>query len=129
MVERICSRIVIIDRGQQIITGTAERIVSDTDASTLEEAFSKLTGVRTAEDLSDDVISARIACDGRAPALMDRRGFPAVHRPVASFVDVDFRTGMIARGKQRRKEEEGLPGLWQLALFYAFSVRIEFRDH
>ncbi|HOJ02601.1 MAG TPA: ABC transporter ATP-binding protein [Bacteroidota bacterium] len=58
VVERICTRIVIIDKGQQIITGTAGQIVRDTDASTLEEAFSKLTGVRTAEDLSDDVISA-----------------------------------------------------------------------
>jgi len=58
VVERICSRIVIIDKGQQIIAGTAAGIIGDTESTTLEEAFTKLTGVRTAADLSDDVIAA-----------------------------------------------------------------------
>jgi ABC-2 type transport system ATP-binding protein len=58
VVERICSRIVIIDKGQQIITGTTLEIMNGTDSSSLEEAFSKLTGIRTASDLSDDVLAA-----------------------------------------------------------------------
>jgi ABC-2 type transport system ATP-binding protein len=58
VVERICTRIIIIDKGQQIIGGTNREIMDATDSSSLEEAFSKLTGVRTAADLSDDVLSA-----------------------------------------------------------------------
>ncbi len=58
VVERICTRIVIIDKGQQIITGTAIEIIEGTDSTSLEDAFSKLTGIRTAADLSDDVLAA-----------------------------------------------------------------------
>jgi ABC-2 type transport system ATP-binding protein len=58
VVERICTRIIIIDRGQQIIAGTTLEIMDGTDSNSLEEAFSKLTGIRTAADLSDDVLSA-----------------------------------------------------------------------
>jgi ABC-2 type transport system ATP-binding protein len=58
VVERICTRIIIIDKGQQIITGTTLEIMDGTDSNSLEEAFSKLTGIRTAADLSDDVLAA-----------------------------------------------------------------------
>lgn len=58
VVERICSRIIIIDKGQQIISGTTLEIMEGTDSHSLEEAFTKLTGIRTAADLSDDVLAA-----------------------------------------------------------------------
>ncbi len=58
VVERICTRIIIIDKGQQIISGTTLQIMEGTDSSSLEDAFSKLTGIRTAADLSDDVLAA-----------------------------------------------------------------------
>jgi ABC-2 type transport system ATP-binding protein len=46
VVERMCSRIVIIDHGRKVVSGTAEEIRTATGTSTLEDAFSKLTGVR-----------------------------------------------------------------------------------
>ncbi len=45
VVERICSRIVIIDRGRRVIEGGAGEICASVGAATLEEAFSRLTGV------------------------------------------------------------------------------------
>ncbi len=58
VVERICTRIVIIDKGQQIISGTSESITADTDCETLEDAFSLITGVRDAGELSNDFLAA-----------------------------------------------------------------------
>ena len=58
VVERICTRIVIVDRGQQIIAGTAQSICEDTDSSSLEDAFSRITGVRDVGDLSDYLLAA-----------------------------------------------------------------------
>jgi len=58
VVARICTRIVIIDKGQQIISGTAESIAADTDTESLEDAFSLITGIRDAGDLSDDFLAA-----------------------------------------------------------------------
>ncbi|MBE0643616.1 MAG: ABC transporter ATP-binding protein [Bacteroidetes bacterium] len=58
VVERICTRIIIIDKGQQIISGTAKSIVEDTDSASLEDAFSRITGVRDAADLTTDFLAA-----------------------------------------------------------------------
>ena len=58
VVERICTRIIIIDRGQQIISGTARSIVEDTDSSSLEDAFSRITGIRDTEELTSDFMAA-----------------------------------------------------------------------
>jgi ABC-2 type transport system ATP-binding protein len=46
VVERICTRIVIINNGRQIVEGTAAQIRERTGTPTLEEAFSRLTGTR-----------------------------------------------------------------------------------
>jgi ABC-2 type transport system ATP-binding protein len=58
VVERICTRIVIIDKGQTIIAGTARSITEDTDSKSLEDAFSRITGIRDAGDLSNDFLAA-----------------------------------------------------------------------
>ncbi|MDX9758117.1 MAG: ABC transporter ATP-binding protein [Bacteroidota bacterium] len=58
VVERICTRIIIIDRGQQIIAGTARSIVEDTDSASLEDAFSRITGVRDTEELTSEFMAA-----------------------------------------------------------------------
>lgn len=58
VVERMCTRIVIISNGRQITDGTAERIREQTGASTLEEAFSRLTGVRDVGRVAAEFISA-----------------------------------------------------------------------
>ena len=58
VVERICTRIIIIDKGKEIANGTAEEIIEKTGTRTLEEAFSRLTGVRDAHELTTDVLEA-----------------------------------------------------------------------
>jgi ABC-2 type transport system ATP-binding protein len=44
VVERMCSRIVIINGGRQIASGTADDIRRETGTASLEEAFARLTG-------------------------------------------------------------------------------------
>ncbi len=58
VVERICSRIVIINEGRQIVDGTAAGIRESTGTASLEEAFSKLTGVTDVGRLASEFISA-----------------------------------------------------------------------
>ena len=58
VVERMCTRIVIINEGRQIIVGTGEHIRHTTGTATLEEAFSRLTGVRDVARVASDFISA-----------------------------------------------------------------------
>jgi len=58
VVERVCSRIVVIDQGRQIAEGTAEGIRESMGVSTLEEAFSRLTGVRDVGEVASDLLAA-----------------------------------------------------------------------
>ncbi len=58
VVERICTRIVIIDKGRKIVEGSPEHIAAETGAGNLEEAFARLTGVRDAGDVTRDLLSA-----------------------------------------------------------------------
>jgi ABC-2 type transport system ATP-binding protein len=58
VVERMCTRIVIINDGQQIANGTADQIRQTTGTATLEEAFSHLTGVRDVVRVASDFITA-----------------------------------------------------------------------
>ena len=58
VVERVCTRIVIINEGRKIIEGTTEEISRTTGTSTLEAAFSSLTGVRDATGLTAEFLAA-----------------------------------------------------------------------
>ncbi len=58
VVERICTRIVIIDKGRQVADGTAARICDETGTTTLEDAFIKLTGVRDVGQTASDFLAA-----------------------------------------------------------------------
>jgi ABC-2 type transport system ATP-binding protein len=58
VVERMCTRIVIINGGRQIAGGTAEEIRQSTGTATLEEAFSHLTGVRDVGRVAAEFIAA-----------------------------------------------------------------------
>ncbi len=58
VVERICSRIVIIHNGRQVADGTAARIRETTGTATLEAAFSHLTGVRDVGQVASDFLAA-----------------------------------------------------------------------
>lgn len=58
VVERVCTRILVIDKGRQIAEGTPAEIAAATGTSTLDEAFAKLTGVRDAGLVTGDIIRA-----------------------------------------------------------------------
>ncbi len=58
VVERMCTRLVIINNGRQIAGGTAEEIRQTTGTATLEEAFSRLTGVSDAGRVASEFIAA-----------------------------------------------------------------------
>jgi ABC-2 type transport system ATP-binding protein len=58
VVERICTRIVVIAQGRQIAAGTSAEIRQATGSASLEEAFGRLTGVRDVGSVAADVIAA-----------------------------------------------------------------------
>lgn len=58
VVERICTRIFIINHGRQITSGTSAEIRESAGASTLEEAFSRLTGVRDVGEVTADFLAS-----------------------------------------------------------------------
>ena len=58
VVERVCTRIVFIDKGQQIAAGSPADIAATTQSANLDEAFAKLTGVRDAGLVTGDILRA-----------------------------------------------------------------------
>ena len=58
VVERLCTRLCIIDGGRKVAEGTAEDIRRQFRAQTLDEAFSRLTGIREAAEVAADILAA-----------------------------------------------------------------------
>ena len=58
VVERICTRIIIIDEGRVITEGRPAEIAAEAGESSLEAAFARITGVRDAADVTRDLLSA-----------------------------------------------------------------------
>ena len=58
VVERVCGRIVIIDKGQVVADGTPAAIATRTGTDSLEAAFIALTGQRDAADVTQDLLRA-----------------------------------------------------------------------
>ncbi len=58
VVERLCTRIVIIDHGRTVTQGTSEEILENEKANSLEEAFSKITGIADPTSVSSDIMDA-----------------------------------------------------------------------
>ncbi len=58
VVERICTRIVIINEGRMIADGTAADIAAAAGASTLEQAFVAMTGTRDTAQVTHDLLEA-----------------------------------------------------------------------
>jgi len=58
VVERMCTRIVIIQNGRQVAAGTSSEIVHLTQTRSLEEAFSKLTGVRDVGQVTAEFLAS-----------------------------------------------------------------------
>jgi ABC-2 type transport system ATP-binding protein len=58
VVERMCTRIVVIDKGRLVAEGTSREICERTGAHSLEEAFARLTGVRDPGQVTTDFLAA-----------------------------------------------------------------------
>jgi ABC-2 type transport system ATP-binding protein len=58
VVERVCSRIIIINQGRAIADGTPAEIAAQTGARSLEEAFVSLTGTRDAAEVTHELLQA-----------------------------------------------------------------------
>ncbi|MEZ5319221.1 MAG: ABC transporter ATP-binding protein [Vicinamibacterales bacterium] len=58
VVERMCTRIVIINGGRKVASGTPADIRAETGTATLEEAFSRLTGVKDVGQTAADLLAA-----------------------------------------------------------------------
>ena len=58
VVERMCTRIVVINAGRKVASGTADEIRASTGTSSLEAAFTKLTGVRDVGQTASDLLAA-----------------------------------------------------------------------
>jgi ABC-2 type transport system ATP-binding protein len=58
VVERVCSRIVIITNGRAIADGTPAAIAAAAGVRSLEEAFVALTGTRNAADVTHELLDA-----------------------------------------------------------------------
>lgn len=58
VVERICTRILIINEGKRIAEGSAPEICRSTGSDTLEQAFGHLTGSRDAGQLTAEFLAA-----------------------------------------------------------------------
>jgi ABC-2 type transport system ATP-binding protein len=58
VVERVCTRIVIIDGGRMIAEGTSASIAEARGVRTLEDAFVSLTGTRDTAQVTHDLLAA-----------------------------------------------------------------------
>jgi ABC-2 type transport system ATP-binding protein len=58
VVERVCTRIVIINQGRLIADGTADGIAVSAGVATLEQAFVSLTGTRDTAQVTHDLLEA-----------------------------------------------------------------------
>ncbi|HSR53144.1 MAG TPA: ABC transporter ATP-binding protein [Acidobacteriota bacterium] len=58
VVERMCTRIVIINEGRRLVDGTPAEITRSAGAESLEEAFGRLTGSRDIGETASDFLKA-----------------------------------------------------------------------
>jgi ABC-2 type transport system ATP-binding protein len=58
VVERICDQLLIMNHGKKLTEGTPLRIIENQSATTLGEAFSKLTGVTDIDDQARGILRA-----------------------------------------------------------------------
>lgn len=56
VVERLCTRIVILHEGKKLIEGPVPSLLSDLGADSLEEAFSQLTGAGETQQTTQEVL-------------------------------------------------------------------------
>jgi ABC-2 type transport system ATP-binding protein len=57
VVERVCTRICVIDKGRKVADGTADDLCRQTGAPSLEAAFGHLIGARDPDAVTQDILS------------------------------------------------------------------------
>jgi ABC-2 type transport system ATP-binding protein len=58
VVERVCTRILVIDKGRQVAEGSPADIAAAVGATSLDDAFARITGVRDAGLITSDILKA-----------------------------------------------------------------------
>lgn len=58
VVERMCTRIIVISKGRQVVDGTPEEIIRSVGVDSLEQAFGRLTGSRDIGETTSDFLNA-----------------------------------------------------------------------
>jgi ABC-2 type transport system ATP-binding protein len=58
VVERICTRLVIINKGRLVMSGTPAEICATTNTPSLDQAFQRLTGTRDVGQVTADILAA-----------------------------------------------------------------------
>ncbi|MCY4130828.1 MAG: ABC transporter ATP-binding protein [Gammaproteobacteria bacterium] len=58
MVERLCTRLIIINKGKLIADGNVDEIIAQADADSLESAFAILTGTRNRARVTEGILDA-----------------------------------------------------------------------
>jgi ABC-2 type transport system ATP-binding protein len=58
VVEKLCDRIAIINKGQLVAIGTPQELLAESGEPSLERAFNKLTGGADIERSTDEVLRA-----------------------------------------------------------------------
>jgi ABC-2 type transport system ATP-binding protein len=58
VVERMCTRILVISAGERVAEGTPAEIVAQAGAGSLDEAFQRLTGAPPADRAAADLLEA-----------------------------------------------------------------------
>jgi ABC-2 type transport system ATP-binding protein len=66
VVERTCTRIVIVDRGHKVAEGTAAELIARTGTATLEHAFNRLTGGAEAGRVTEEFLAGFTRHDAAA---------------------------------------------------------------
>jgi ABC-2 type transport system ATP-binding protein len=54
VVERVCDRVIIIDKGKLLVDGAPEQLVAERGTGTLEKLFTQLTGGDELERRAED---------------------------------------------------------------------------
>lgn len=58
VVERVCTKLLIIDHGRKLAQGTTSDIISNLEVNSLAEAFNRLTGATHIDDQAHDILDA-----------------------------------------------------------------------
>ena len=99
VVERVCDRVIIIDKGRLLVDGRPEELVASHNSGTLERLFTKLTGGAELEQRAEDYQAFKTAQDPPPPAPTLGKTFNV--QPVSGHVFIKPPPGHTLAGDSR----------------------------